>query len=289
MSNELPEQLRVLVDCLREQKESEVSLSDVASVTEVLIASMQSFFKKVDTSIYRECRDMSEYIINAREEIASIGPDNTENSSFPRAGMELDAIVKSTEEATDTIMNSAETIMELMGDDIADNQDKINEAVMEIFEACSFQDITGQRISKVVNALSHIEGRVLELRNLMGVSEEDVAKAQTNTENEKEGVPLGKVLAQGPSLEGEGIDQDEVDAMMAGGDEEADAPEEEVESGNKSVGQDDIDALMAGGDEEEEIKAEDEAESPKSEPEEGEEDKDKGRTTSQNEIDALFN
>ena len=36
----------------------------------------------------------------------------------------------------------------------------IHETIMRIYEACNFQDLTGQRINKVVRALSFIEERV---------------------------------------------------------------------------------------------------------------------------------
>lgn len=36
----------------------------------------------------------------------------------------------------------------------------MNEMIVRIFEACNFQDLTGQRITKVVRALSFIEERV---------------------------------------------------------------------------------------------------------------------------------
>ena len=212
LQDELPKQIELLVDSLRKDKDSRLSLGDVASVTEVLIATMQAFFRSIDTSIYRECRALSEYIANARVEIASLQPVDLEDSHIPRAGLELDAIVQQTEEATHTIMEAAE---EIMGADPADTdayQATTQDAVMRIFEACSFQDITGQRISKVVETLSHIENRVLELRDLMGITEDDIRVARENhPEEEKD---ENKRLLHGPALEGEGIDQSAVDDLM---------------------------------------------------------------------------
>lgn len=210
-SEELPKQIELLVNNLRKNNANNLSLADIASVTEILIATMQSFFRNIDTSIYRECRALSEYISNARSEIAALQPGDLEDTQIPRAGMELDAIVQATEEATNTIMQSAEDIMGADPSDFDAYQATVNDAVMNIFEACSFQDITGQRISKVVHTLSHIESRVLELRDLMGVTAEDIAQAQgedTRTEDEK--------LLSGPALEGEGIDQSAVDNLMGG-------------------------------------------------------------------------
>lgn len=214
----LSKQIELLVDNLRKQNTASMSLTEVASVTEVLIGTMNVFYKSIDTSIYRECRALSDYITNARKEIASLQPVDLESARIPRAGLELDAIVQQTEEATNTIMEAAE---EIMGADTSNPeayQATTQDAVMRIFEACSFQDITGQRISKVVQTLSHIEERVLELRNLMGVTDEDIQEAMEGTEPEGDAA-----LLSGPALDGEGIDQSQVDNLM-GGETETPAP-----------------------------------------------------------------
>ncbi len=208
----LSKQIELLVDNLRKQNTAALSLTDVASVTEVLIGTMNVFYKSIDTSIYRECRALSDYITNARKEIASLQPVDLESARIPRAGLELDAIVQQTEEATNTIMEAAEEIMGADTEDHEAYQATTMDAVMRIFEACSFQDITGQRISKVVQTLSHIEERVLELRSLMGVTEEDIQEAMDDDQ------PKGdEALLSGPALDGEGIDQNEVDELMGGG------------------------------------------------------------------------
>ena len=40
---------------------------------------------------------------------------------------------------------------------------KLQDATTRIYEACSFQDITGQRITKVVAALKAIEAKVAQI------------------------------------------------------------------------------------------------------------------------------
>ena len=207
----LSKQIGMLVDNLRKQDTAAMSLTDVASVTEVLISTTNMFHKSIDTSIYRECRALSDYISNARKEIASLQPVDLESARIPRAGLELDAIVQQTEEATNTIMEAAEEIMGADTDDHEAYQATTMDAVMRIFEACSFQDITGQRISKVVQTLAHIEERVLELRNLMGITAADIQVAIDEDQ------PVGDAaLLSGPALKGEGIDQTAVDELMGG-------------------------------------------------------------------------
>ncbi|PCI62585.1 MAG: hypothetical protein COB37_06740 [Kordiimonadales bacterium] len=211
-SDDLSQQITLLVDNLRKQDTSKFSLTDVASVTEVLIGTTNKFFQSIDTSIYRECRALSDYISDARKEIAALQPGDLESTRIPRAGLELDAIVQQTEEATNTIMEAAEAIMEADPADTAKYHTITQDAVMRIFEACSFQDITGQRITKVVETLAHIEQRVVELRNLLGVTEEDIDDARADAGD----IPADKALLSGPALKGEGIDQSEVDSLMSG-------------------------------------------------------------------------
>jgi chemotaxis regulatin CheY-phosphate phosphatase CheZ len=328
MNDELPRQIELLVDNLRKNGDEARSLTDVAMVTEVLIGTMQAFFKTVDTAVYQECRELSQYIINARKEIASLQPTgevDTEETSdrLPRAGMELDAIVQQTEEATNTIMEAAEEIMGADPSDMDAYQAVTNDAVMRIFEACSFQDITGQRVSKVVHTLHHIEERVEELSQLLGVSEKDILEAK-KTEEEK--ITEEQALLAGPALDGEGIDQSSIDALLndMGSDDGADAdtqetapvaePEAKAEPEPKpepkptpppapeppkavnpkqldNMFEEDFDPVAEVAAKEEEKKAEKEAKAAKAAPApEPEEDVDMpaGEEVSQDDIDALF-
>lgn len=239
MLNEaLPAKISELVDLLRARgDDANPSLTEVASVTEVLIATTQAFFGSIDKSIYEEFRSLSDYISSARVEIASLTPHDLEKARIPRAGQELDAIVQATEEATDTIMNSAEGLLASLGEeDIAAQKDDMEAAVMQIFEACSFQDITGQRISKVVSTLAHIEQRIKDLHDVMGITDEHIEAAEPGVEAIR-GHSTDE-LAQGPALEGEGIDQSGVDALMdfdaapaaEAAPEAAPAPEAEAET-----------------------------------------------------------
>lgn len=229
VSDELPGRLEALVDYLRSRKEHHVSLGEIASVTEVLIATMSTYFKAIDTSIYREFRYLTDYINRARSEISQLHPTELKTRQIPRAGRELDAIVAATEEATNTIMEAAETIMAADPSDADEYAKTVNDSVMSIFEACSFQDITGQRISKVVETLSVIEDRLNRLGDMWGA--ENAEPADEAAEPEEQDDPG----VSGPALAGEGIDQDGIDALLSDTAETAEAdPEAEENSQEES-------------------------------------------------------
>ena len=94
--------------------------------------------------------------------------------------------------------------------------EKVTNAVTQVYEACNFQDITGQRITKVVKALKHIESKV---DALVGAFGEDIAKykaAHPTTEPKKEHDPMSAAyLLTGPQLPDNASKQDDIDALLA--------------------------------------------------------------------------
>jgi chemotaxis regulatin CheY-phosphate phosphatase CheZ len=107
--------------------------------------------------------DLANIIARTRSEIAAIQPEG--GSNIGQATNELDAIVDTTERATSDILSSAEQTQEIAwtlrerGVDPA-MCDQIDALVTEIYTACSFQDLTGQRIRKVIDALRFLERRL---------------------------------------------------------------------------------------------------------------------------------
>jgi chemotaxis protein CheZ len=93
--------------------------------------------------------------------------------------------------------------------------EKVTEAVTLVYESCNFQDITGQRITKVVRALKHIESKV---DALVGAFGEDIAKYKSA---HPKGEPAAKdpmadaALLNGPQLPDNASKQDDIDALLA--------------------------------------------------------------------------
>lgn len=214
-----------LVDHLRSDSSADITIGDVAGVTEVLLSTMQRYFNSLDLSIYDEFRNLTDHIKKAREEIAQVRPNDLKQEKIPRAGAELEAIVQATEAATGTIMDAAEEIMSADSSDPEAYQQAVNDACMRIFEACSFQDITGQRITKVVSTLTFIEDRLNTLQVAWGPQIEDKEQSDSDIEEDD------SALLNGPALAGEGIEQDDIDRLMSSADE---ADEADVDTGDQN-------------------------------------------------------
>lgn len=186
----------------------EPSFSDVVALAEITADSMQAFFQTIDRSIYRELTDIADYITNMRNEIVQLRAGELKSDRIPKAGEHLGAIVMATEEATNSIMEAAEAMLNAEGEDEATFKALVNDKVMAIFEACSFQDITGQRIAKVVETLENIENRIGRFAAAVK-TKDDVSEAETERERRAR-----ELLLNGPQSKGVAIQQNDVDAMF---------------------------------------------------------------------------
>lgn len=158
-------------------------------------------------AIMTELRDLLLVIEETRQDLGMVRPTGITGEDIPCATDELDAIVASTSEATGTIMDCCDVIQEKAGEVGGENATAITDEVMKIFEACSFQDITGQRVSKVVKTFRNIEEKIDKLVSVLGVNVSTVKGEDTRQGDD--------ALMNGPQLSGQGVSQDDIDKIMA--------------------------------------------------------------------------
>ena len=92
---------------------------------------------------------------------------------------------------------------ELTGEPAAQLQD----ATTRIYEACGFQDITGQRITKVVATLKTIEAKVAHMVAAFG--------SRASRPPAAEAMPDPSLLLNGPQLPAAAMDQSDIDKLLA--------------------------------------------------------------------------
>ncbi len=201
---------------IREHKGDDVKVDDIGEVVRTMLATMRGDLSANDVELYTELESLADYIRSAKREIASLRPDEVKDQHLRTASDELDAIVAATADATNSIMDATEAIESVMDEVDADTRATLESATTGIYEACSFQDITGQRITKVVKALQHIEDSVDGLLNAFGDEIAKFRKDDPAAEKAKEDAPItDEDLLQGPQLEGKGQTQAEIDALLA--------------------------------------------------------------------------
>lgn len=218
-SNSLAEQkaLRQRLDQAHAEAAQPLSRDAVAEIVRGMLTTLSGDVSVEDIRLYKELEGLAKYIQDARNEIAAIRPSDIKDQHIQSATDELDAVIGATEKATFEIFDACDVISASAGNLHGDEAAKLNDAVTRIFEACNFQDITGQRIAKVVKALKAIEVKVDQLLSAFGddvrqfqaaapANDEEITAADAN--------PEAKLL-HGPQLPGNAIDQDEIDRLLA--------------------------------------------------------------------------
>ena len=200
---------------LREKHGDSVKVEDISAVVESMMATMKGDLSATDIELYSELEALAQYIHAAKADIAALRPDEVKDDYLPTAADELDAIVAATEKATNTIMDATEQIEGLMDKVDPEDASVIMEATSTIYEACGFQDITGQRTTKVVKALKDIEEKIDALVEAFG-SEIEKFKNDNPKADEESGRELtDEDLLEGPQLEEQAQTQEEIDALLA--------------------------------------------------------------------------
>lgn len=128
-------------------------------------------YKKEIGQVYQlrsELDSMKDAITSTKNEIASLFRSEHEGKGMRRVAGELDAVVDATEEATTSILSAVEEIetqanmLRAAGVDTGNNDcvGIILDRVVGLYESCNFQDLTGQRISKIVSVMKFVEERL---------------------------------------------------------------------------------------------------------------------------------
>jgi len=182
------------------------------AVREVL-GSLSGDLTTTEVSLLGELEALGREVARAKSEIAALKVDDINARHIPTATDELDAVVEHTATATNEILDVCEGLEKLQTQLPAEHADALGVAVTRIYEACSFQDITGQRITKVVSALKVIEQRVADVTRRFGSATDHLPPP----EPEAPAAPVteGRALANGPQLPTAASSQADIDRLLA--------------------------------------------------------------------------
>jgi chemotaxis protein CheZ len=157
-------------------------------------------------------------IKRTRSEIGAFSADAFSAGEIGRASRELEAIVTGTEQATQQVLHAAEDIDQsanMLSAALKSEHEKglasdIQDRVVQIYEACNFQDLTGQRVGKVVEILAFLEEHVSRLMEIWrGIEQFKPVVLDEAAASERK-------FLNGPKLAGEAghSSQDDIDALF---------------------------------------------------------------------------
>lgn len=160
---------------------------------------------------------MKDAITSTKREIATLYRSENQGKGMRRVAGELDAVVEATERATTTILAAVEEIethagmLRAAG---AAEAEAILDRVVVLYESCNFQDLTGQRISKIVGVLQFVEERLDRMLEVWGGLDAFRGLIEDGAPSPSEDDP--RSLLNGPRLEEDAghVDQGDIDALF---------------------------------------------------------------------------
>ena len=213
---------REVMDAIASLQAAGVAKEPVQDQGETSNEVLESIRKELAQSnrLKAELDEIRTSIVDTKREITSLHHSGFVGEEQATASDELDAVVKGTEDATEKILTAAENIESNaanLANSLKSGADHdvaldIQEQAIAVFEACNFQDLTGQRITKVVNTLKFIEERVDYMMTIWG-GEESFAGIKPEKQT---GKTSDDHLLNGPAMD-DAIDvasQDDIDALF---------------------------------------------------------------------------
>ena len=173
--------------------------------------------EQLSPALKQQVDGLMRYMDRLRREIAAIDHPVEEEHQLDSTGPQLDAIVRATEEATNVIMDAVDRNEEIVADlrkrlkdpDLQMLLEEIIKNDNDVFEACTFQDISGQRVNKVIKSISYIEKRINALIDIWGKAYLFKVKVASDMEESD-----GSEHLSGPQLSGQGLSQDDIDKLF---------------------------------------------------------------------------
>jgi len=223
---ELKSDIQKTIENLESKTEGSVPIEEVKELIRGVKDIFEGRFEGEDVHLYGELGELARFINEARKDLREFQPHLLTDQEIPDASDQLDAIVNQTEKATGSIMDSCEQLEGLnqrvidrlishnppLDEDVlAGVDDALTESqnhITNIFESCNFQDLTGQRIMKIVKTLREVERQVLRMVVVFGLQNKSVDDdMRKKLEDEAE-------LLEGPQLPGNSLEQDDIDDIL---------------------------------------------------------------------------
>jgi len=168
---------------------------------------------RVRLQLIQELAALRDMVAWSKRELAVLVSSEKHVQPLPRAADELKAAISGMENATIHILHAAERADEAARSLNANLRDEykrglandIQDQVVKIYEACNFQDLTGQRINNAIRTLQLVEAQLERLDEIWGGVEDMAQRAKSVSS-----------LINGPKLEGDTghADQAEIDRMF---------------------------------------------------------------------------
>lgn len=153
--------------------------------------------------------------LNALEAVLmDLGAKNTSQNIIPGAIVQLATIRKATENAASMVMDAADQMGLIAENANPELAETLMDVSINLYQATGFQDLCGQRLTKIETILEGMQDKLDRLADKIG--DDEVKKTKGEVIYDENGFAVdAELLLNGPQLEGEAQSQGDIDALFA--------------------------------------------------------------------------
>lgn len=164
----------------------------------------------IEQRLHDRVQEIVTQIETAKAQIAAVRPHEISGHDIPAVTGQLDAVGREAEAAASRFLDAAEQLGALASQLPEGPSGELRKIATQIFEASNFHDITGQRLTKALRVLAHIESKLTALSDVLhdgalAVPQEDAPAVESDSAEP----PL-----DGPNSEHNANRQDDIDALF---------------------------------------------------------------------------
>jgi len=214
-------ELREWLDNLKADGDRQLSAAELAEIIENVVSSLHgSFVQPAEpggqtVSTEAAATDAPSVDATAAEALTALRDFDKSGPAFENLSDEIDKIRSATQDAAGAILAVTEDIENFADEDDGVMQAAVFDITTAIYEACSFQDITGQRLTRVEEMLRHIELSVTRAMAVLGDADATGRSAELSDLVEKEDSRKEEQILHGPQDAGVANSQEEIDKILA--------------------------------------------------------------------------
>lgn len=188
---------------LRQSEDGDLSFDALFAAVRDLVTRLEDQVNELAARVRADVDGLARVIAETRRELRELAPEELRRRHLAVANGELDAVARHLEEATNEILDACEAMERLLEQLPERRRGPLLAQLTRIYEACSFHDISGQRIRKVVDSLEEVERRLRQIRESYRALPARPPAAEEP-----------RSLLNGPALPGQGTPQEEIDALL---------------------------------------------------------------------------
>lgn len=212
-------ELREWLDNLKADGDRQLSAAELAEIIESVVGSLHgSFVQPAENAGMSddaaETGGISADAV-AAEALTALSDFDKDGPAFANLSDEIGKIRAVTQDAASAILAVTEDIENFADEDDGVMQAAIFDVTTAIYEACNFQDITGQRLTRVEEMLRHIELSVARAMAVLGDLDAVERSEELSEEVEQENGRKQEHILHGPQDAGVANSQEEIDKILA--------------------------------------------------------------------------